>query len=467
MVFFERIPSSTAGGNEGYEIGRFRLAFWFAIASAGLIALITILVGFLVTKLVAAHILARDAQVSTQYVNSIVRTVGATSYFHGDSYNPKAPEMETFFKQVSRLPEVIRANVYSQDRTVLWSSDAGMIGQTFANNAPLENAFRGIAEPEIETLGNGEHDDHVDFPQDVTQFIELYVPIWSEDHTRVIGAVEIYKMPDSLFAEIVSVRNAIWLGSGVSALVLFLSLTGIIHIARRILNDQERRLIESEKYAVVGEMTSAVAHGLRNPLAAIRSSAELALDDDLPETAREPIEDIVGQAERLEVWIRSFLSQSHDPRAAKPAPVFLDDILRDCAAGFEHQLRSRNIHLVFAPEGNSPLVSVKRSELVQVFNSLMANSIEAIDRDGEIILSRGVDEKGSTYVMIEDDGPGITPDIAGKLFQPFSTGKGGGLGVGLSLTKRILDRCGGTIDLVNRAIRGAKVTIVLPAAGGR
>ncbi len=464
MVFYERVPHPSE--DAGTNIGRFRFAFWFAIASALLILANTILFAVVLVDRSTEHILARDAQVSTQYVNSIVRTVGATSYFHGDSYNPKAPEMEEFFRQVSRLPEVIRANVYGLERTVLWSSESNMLGQAFEDNIPLENAFKGISQQEVETAGGGEKDDHVAFPPEVKEFIEFYVPIWSEDRSKIVGAVEIYKATDSLFSEIASVRNTIWLGSAVGALVLFLGLSGVVHIVRRILSEQEQRLIESEKYAVVGEMTSAVAHGLRNPLAAIRSSAELALDEDLPETVREPLTDIVGQAERLEVWIRSFLLQAREGSGALKAPVLMDDVLRDCVAGFAHQLQSRNIRLAFDIEGNSPLVPVKRSELVQVFNTLMSNSVEAIGRDGEILIRRKADGHGSVFVTIEDDGPGIAPEMAGKLFRPFSTGKGKGLGVGLSLTKRILERCGGTIELVNRAMRGVSVTVVLPAAGG-
>ncbi len=472
MVFFERNSAIGPQGVVRHELGRFRFAFWFATATFLLITANTVLFSSIVTTKVGEHIIQHDAQVSSQYVNSIVRVVGATSYFEGGSYNPKAPELEAFFRQVSSLPEVLRANVYGLDRRILWSSDENLIGLKFEENQLLENAFEGHSTPEIETPRDedDEHDGasenkHAEFGADVTSFIEVYLPIWSADRARVVGAVEVYKSTSSLLAEINSIKYIIWLGSAIGSAVLFACLFGVMLLVRRILAEQEQRLVENEKYAIVGEMTSAVAHGLRNPLAAIRSSAELALDEQLPDAAREPIMDIVGQSDRLEQWIRSFLTQARESGAGAPACVLLDDVLKNCVESFSHQLNARNIRFTYSAADVGPIVAVKKSELVQVLNTLISNAIEAIGRDGEIIVSRSSGPDGSISIVVEDDGPGISPEMEHRLFSPYATAKGDGLGVGLSLAKRILERCGGTIDLVNRALRGVRVTVTLPAAG--
>lgn len=238
-------------------------------------------------------------------------------------------------------------------------------------------------------------------------------------------------------------------------------------IARRLISEQQRRVVESEKYAVIGELTAAVAHGLRNPLASIRSSAELALDDELPESAREPITDIVGQSERLESWIRSFLK---DPGAVVGRPLesaALDRVIEDCLQGFAAQAQARSIRLSFAPSGLSPRVAVKPAELAQIITSLVANSMEAIGIGGDIEVRCACDSAEQVIVTIEDNGPGIATEMQGRLFSEYITGKKSGLGVGLTLVKRILDRCGGTIELVNRKIRGARVTLNLPMHGVR
>jgi two-component system, NtrC family, sensor histidine kinase HydH len=444
-----------------------RFAFRPVALAAVLIAANALLFSYIASGMVERRILARDANVSSQYVNSIVRLAGAVSYFHGDAFNPKAPEMEAFFRQVSGLPEVLGANVYGFNRTVLWSSDNAQIGKRYLDITALEAAFRGELHPEIESAAGDEDDsdgEHVDFPHGVTDYIETYVPIWSADGKSVAGAVEVYRSAVSILGEIRAVRHVIWLGSAIGAAVLFLTLTAIVVVAKRLVAQQQRRVVESEKYAVIGELTAAVAHSLRNPLASIRSSAELALDGDLPESAREPISDIVGQSERLELWIRSFLA---DPRAASgraAGPSALDRVIEECLRGFAAQAQARSIRLSFTPSGPGPRVAVKPAELSQVITSLVANSMEAIGSGGEIIVRRS-DSGGQATVTIEDNGPGVAPEMQGRLFSEVVTGKKSGLGVGLTLVKRIVDRCGGTVELMNRKIRGARVTLSLPIQG--
>ena len=124
--------------------------------------------------------------------------------------------MEAFFHQLSGLPEVLGANVYGFDRTVLWSSDVQQIGRHYSGIDALEAAFRGEMHPEIESVG--EHEDegereHVDFPTTVETYIETYVPIWSADGKSVAGAVEVYRSAASILDDIRAVRHVIWLGS--------------------------------------------------------------------------------------------------------------------------------------------------------------------------------------------------------------------------------------------------------------
>lgn len=465
MALIEQLLASRSTDQEA---GRFRVALWFALASFVVITANALLFSYVVSAMAERGILQRDASLSAQYVNSTVRLVGASAYFQERAVDPKAPQMEAFFYQISGLPEVHGANVYGIDRSVLWSSDASQIGKRFKTNEALEAAFRGELHPKIETLNENaleEESEHVDFPAGMSKFIETYIPIWSDDGTKIVGAVEVYRSPAALLNDIAAVRHAIWLGSAAGAVVLFASLIAVVMAVRHILAEQERRIVATEKYAVVGELTSAVAHGLRNPLASIRSSAELALDGDSVDEVKEPIADIIAQSERLENWIRSFLMQTREIPGQHSAAVALDDIIRDCLQGFAPQAQARHIVLDFQPEGASPCVRINRAELSQVINSLIANSLEAIGSGGEVIVRRSESATGRVSLTIEDNGPGIAPEIASRLFQSCATSKAAGLGVGLSLTKRILDRCGGTIEIVNRKMQGARATLSLPSLG--
>lgn len=450
------------------EHDRFRFALMFGIVAAILIAVNAVVFSYIAANMAERRIIERDAGTTTQYVNSIVALVGASSYFHGDGYNPKAPEMEAFFKQLSHMPEVLGANVYGFDRRILWSSDKDLIGTQYLSNTSLEAAFDGKPHPELEGFDAGqaeERSEHPNFPSSLTSFVETYVPITSDDGIKVVGAVEIYRSPTSLLAEINSVKLAIWLGFATGAAVLFLTLVVVLRFYSRVLAEQERRVAESEKYAVIGELTSAVAHGLRNPLAAIRSSAELLLDDNLSEGAKESANDIVNQSERLEGWIRSLLTQARELPSQLAPSTAVDGVVRECLDGFAAQAQARGVTLKFAPENASPCVPFKKAELAQVINSLVSNSLEAISDGGEIIVRRDKVEPGRVCLMVEDNGPGIAPEVESKLFRQFASNKKSGLGVGLALTKRIIERCGGSIQLTNLRRQGARVTLNLPQLG--
>lgn len=443
-----------------------RLSFWrwFLAISLLLIVANSAMAAWLLASFLERRMLEQDATVSMQFVNSIVRVQEATAYFHGESMNPARPEMEEFFRHVANLPNVIRANVYGYDRSVLWSSDPDMIGKRFDQNDELERAFRGELAPEIETFEPGKKEEHASLPNDIGKFIEYYVPIWHNKQRAVIGTVEIYKNPQSLLAAIEQGQRYVWFGSMIAAAVLYLGLAIVVFNARRILREQEAANVEMERLAVVGEMASAVAHGLRNPLAAIRSCAELALDDDLTPDTRESLVDIVSQSDRLEGWIRSFLNRSQKETSGGADVIALDDVIRDCLAGFSSQMQARNIQSTFAPQGPTPLVVAQTNEIAQVINSVFSNSIEAIKRDGQVSIDRSRDERGMISVTVLDTGPGIPAELADQAIQPFTTTKPSGLGIGLALARRIMERMGGSIDLGNQPHSGARVRIRIPSA---
>ncbi|MEZ5652610.1 MAG: ATP-binding protein [Burkholderiaceae bacterium] len=455
-----------AAGPAAHSRGRSRFWRWFMAFSLLIIVINSAVFSWLLAGFLERRMLERDVTVAMEFVNSIVRVQRAGAYFHGQSMDPSTPEMEEFFRHVASLPGVFRANVYGQDRSVLWSSDPALIGRRFTENDELEATFRGELEPEIESVDRGQKPEHVNFPPGIDRYIENYLPIWSEDRASVVGAVEIYKHPTQLLSAIHTGQMYVWLGSGVAALILYAALGLVVAHAQRVLREQEAQNVEMERLAVVGEMASAVAHGLRNPLAAIRSCAELALDDQLSDQSRESIGDIVAQSDRLEGWIRSFLRRARSDGETPTEIIAVDEVVRECLAGFAAQLGARNIQAIFDSSGDSPLVYAPRNELNQVLNSVVSNSIEAMKEDGLLSVSRERDADGMICVIITDTGPGIPESIAGGVFTPFVTTKSSGLGIGLALARRIIERIGGSMELANRRERGAIVRVLVPAVRG-
>lgn len=440
-----------------------RVLSLFIVTSFLAIFATTFLLSSYLATYVAGQMMMRDAVVSMQFLNSIVRVEEANSYFYGETKNREVPAMEEFFVHVSRLPDVFRANVYAMSGEILWSSDRELIGRSFDDNDELIAAMRGELHPEVNVMDRGDKDEHVGLPPDATEFIEFYIPIWSEDRSFVVGAVEVYKAPASLLLTIHNIERLSWIAALLSGAVLFAALLGVVIYSTRILRRQEHRLVETERLAVVGEMASAVAHGLRNPLAAIRSCAELAGEDHLPEPSRQSVQDIIDQVDRLEVWIRSFLTQMRNDPASASDAAHIDIIVQRCIQNFRPQLEKRGIRIKVDGSGHNALAAAGSAEIEQVLSTVFSNAIEAMKGGGLLRISWDRAPGGRIAIQVADSGPGMSEEQLTKLFKPMQTTKSAGLGVGLALGRRIAERLGGSLDLRNGAESGVEVTLTLPA----
>lgn len=417
------------------------------------------------SRYIVNQMMLRDAMVSTEFLNSIVHVEQAAPYFLGLTDVPTPPDVQEFVSHVSRLPDVFRANVYAFDGHILWSSDPHMMGRKFGENDDLAEAMQGRLKPVLSVISRGEKDEHVGFPEGVDRFIEYYIPIRREITGEIVGAVEVYKAPESLLASMAEIRKLAWLGALVAGCALFGGLAVVVAYASRILQRQEARIVETERLAVVGEMASAVAHGLRNPLAAIRSCAELTIEDEIPDHSRDALRDITNQVDRLESWIRAFLIRSRNDPGSLSDQAHIDEVIQRCLENFETQMRKRGIVSILTGGRGQPIALAQPSELEQVLNSIISNSIEAMEQGGKLGVGWHTRPDGKIAITITDTGPGISPDMAGRLFKPFETGKAAGLGVGLALGRRIVERMGGSLDLKNRPTQGVEVTLILPGQG--
>lgn len=438
----------------------------FVVTSFVAIFATTVLLSQYLANYMTTNMMMRDAIVSMEFLNSIMRVEedDPASYGMSRISDPADdPETHEFFTHVSRLPDVFRANVYDPTGEILWSSDREMIGRTFEDNDELATALRGELHPELEVVDRGAKEEHVGLPEHVEEFIEFYIPIWDRTGSEVIGAVEVYKTPAALLEAIHGVVTLAWVGALIAGAVLFAALLAVVLYATRVLRQQEMRLVETERLAVVGEMASAVAHGLRNPLAAIRSCAELVADDDIPSGSHRTIHDVIDQVDRLEAWIRSFLTRTRAEPDSAGDVAHVDAIIQRCLAGFAPQLRKRGITVEFAPTEGSPIAAAGSAELEQVLNTILSNAIEAMSSGGSLTIGWRAAPGGRIAIEVADTGPGLSDEQIETLFVPFRTSKASGLGVGLALGRRIAERVGGSLDLRNRPGSGVEVTLTVPA----
>jgi signal transduction histidine kinase len=462
--------SVTQGAGGLHTVGRngrpvFNLVRWFTILSFLSISLTSIATALVLSNFLRQQFVYREAEVMTEFINGII-DVERRDKVTGNYAEWIAGDLEEFFYHLGGMPDVLNAKVYRPDGLVVWSTDASLIGQRFDRNEELESAFQGEPVIHVSARGKGEKDEHEYLKLlPGTQFVESYLPIWhsSADKRRIDGVVEIYRAPRRLFETIDSGIARIWACALTGGALIFLALFGVVRHAAGIIRRQEREIVAAEMLAAVGEMASAVAHSLRNPLSSVRSSAELALASRDEAQARAAIEEILVDTDRLETWIRQYLANTQAETGADGVAE-VGPAVRQTLDNLEHALRRNNVRTTLDLAPDLPRVRPSTLTLVQVLNGIVANAIEAMPGGGTIGISvRGENDGDRVRIDIADTGAGLPDTMAETLFDPFTTTKSTGFGLGLPLARRIVARYGGQLTLSNGNGQGAVATLLLPS----
>ena len=229
------------------------------------------------------------------------------------------------------------------------------------------------------------------------------------------------------------------------------------------LRSAQAQLIQAERFAAIGEVSAAVAHGIRNPLAGIKAAARVAgLQVGTDHPAVETIGDIVSESNKLERRIKALLDFAK-PFEPQPGAYAVAELVGEAAGALRAQLREHAIELVTSVD--SVVAMVDRAQLIEVLLVLMSNAIEAMPNGGRLQIAAGLAE-GGTRIRIEvsDTGTGMSAAQQARLFHLFATTKPTGTGLGLAVAKKIVERHGGTISAHSAVGEGTCFTLTVPAA---
>ena len=246
---------------------------------------------------------------------------------------------------------------------------------------------------------------------------------------------------------------------------------GIIHVIRDITERKkvEEALQRAEQMKMVGEWATGLVHEIKNPLAGIKGSVEvLASDACLAEEDRAIITQAVDEIKRIELLLKSLLNFAKPP---KPQLTWVDinDILdksivfalRHSSVGADSS-KAINVFKDFDPK--IPKAMADPMQMQQVFLNLLLNAIEAMPDGGMLATKTSYDARLNTIqITISDTGTGMDKSLVSKVFQPFFTTKRKGSGLGLSITRRLVEQHGGHIDLESEPGKGTAFNIFLNA----
>lgn len=445
-------------------VSHFDLLRWFAVTSLICVVVFGSGSALLLGRALTRNTLERDAAVSAAFLESIIRAEETWSYFANPSSAAAKEPLESFFNHVSRMPGVVRANVYSPDGTVLWSSDAKLIGRRFQENHELQEALQGRIVVEAGEVGDHK-EEHVELPSGAggRRFMEAYLPVRNAARTQVIGVVEIYRLPENLFEAIDRDLRLVWMVIGGGAALLYGALFLVVAHARKVMDQQQEKLVEAEALAAIGAIASTVAHGLRNPLASIRSSAELASMEEGPERDR-CLADIMRESDRLDGWVRDLLLQARE-EAIAGAKADANRLVEASAGDHAAAAARQGVQIAVRP-GTVPPVRGNQGALRPALDNLVLNAIEAMPNGGDLILETALDDDGrQVEIRVTDSGTGLPPALHRGAPRLFYSTKARGTGLGLVLTRRIVQGFGGSLRLDSGPGRGTSAVIVLPVAG--
>jgi signal transduction histidine kinase len=228
-----------------------------------------------------------------------------------------------------------------------------------------------------------------------------------------------------------------------------------------------RLILQTEKLSALGSMAAGIAHEINNPLAGVLLYSSNMLKKAPPDSPfRQGLEIIVRETTRCKGIIQELLEFSrHKP--PKKFPAKINEIIEKALSIVDNELMLRHIKVEKRLAPNMENILFDGNQMEQVFINLLLNAAQAIDKNGHIAIETRMDPcRRMEIVEITDDGCGIAPMDATRLFEPFYSNKNTGTGLGLSVSYGIVRNHNGHIKVASKLGGGTRFTIELPVDGG-
>lgn len=228
----------------------------------------------------------------------------------------------------------------------------------------------------------------------------------------------------------------------------------------------QAELVRAREFSAIGEMCANIAHGLRNPLAAIRSGAQLAARRANGSAGiRESFDDLAGQADLMDQRITR-LFQFSRPLELQPAPTTFAELSAAAQAQARTVLTARQVRARVEDRTAGTPWLLDGERVAEALAELMMNAAHHSPPGAEVTVTGWADGKSPDvlHVEVRDEGAGMSPATSAKAFDTFFTTRPGGTGMGLALVRKLVEKHGGTIALESTLNQGTSIQVTLPTA---
>jgi signal transduction histidine kinase len=240
----------------------------------------------------------------------------------------------------------------------------------------------------------------------------------------------------------------------------------------------EEQLRQTDRLAVIGELTSSLAHEVRNPLGSIRGAVEIIIDENTRKDKKNEFSKIlVDETVRMTNVLENYLSFAKKKKQQNSEYVF-QEIIQNVVMMLSTQARKKEIKIILSQPDDLIMMKGDPNDIWQILMNVILNAIQAMEDGGVIDLKLSYSDEiksspnkeDSTSnefdrflnLTISDNGPGISKDDLEKIFKPFYTTKINGSGLGLAIVKRIIDGNNWTIDVTSTENSGTKIVVIIP-----
>jgi signal transduction histidine kinase len=415
-----------------------------------------------------AHVMIENLnhQVFLQFIIPVVMRDGKIQLSKREQFE----RMDNVVRSAMHSFKIETVNIYSMDNRISYSFDQILIGRQNYGGSGYLQARMGKWNSKLAQRGNFLQI-LLGFPKEVR--LITFAPLRQESQVgkisgRVLGVVEIVQDLSEDYKVIFGIQILVVITCTVLMGALFVVLVYVVKRGEGIIQKRamerlrlKERLAHAERLSSMGEMAAGISHEIRNPLGIIRSSAELLKKKVAKVDPENRIPDIiVEEASRLNAIITDFINYAK-PRSPNIAACRVEEVIEKNITFLEAQIKKQGYVIKKNYQNFLPEIMADGTMLYQSFLNILINAMQSMPEGGRILVEVSSSDHLVT-VHFDDEGQGIPNENLEKIWDPFFTTKEMGTGLGLGIVKNIVESHGGSIQIVNRPIRGTRVTIELP-----
>jgi signal transduction histidine kinase len=386
--------------------------------------------------------------------------------------------------QFERMDNVVRStlhsfkiemvNIYGMNDLIAYSFSKDLVGSKNLGGTSYMRAVEGTSNSTLIQNGNF-WEILFGFPKEIR--IITFAPLRAEKPLSrisgpVLGVVEIVQDLSDDYKAIFRFQVLAIITITIVMAILLLILIFVVKRGESIIERraQERlklkeQLSRAKHLSTLGEMVASISHEIRNPLGIISSSAELLKKKmDKCDTLTAIPDIIVEESSRLNHIITDFLNFAR-PREPNMVPCRITDVIEKNLTFLEPQLDEKGYVIQTHMANDLPEISADPEMLYQAFLNILINAMQAMPNGGKLNI-RIESSPPYVWIIFEDQGCGISPEMMDKIWDPFFTTKEKGTGLGLGIVKNIIEYHEGDIRIENHPAGGARVSIKLPQGQG-